>query len=618
MTVYAEEDAPGRAYDAGLMRRFSRYLRPYAGLVAATVLLMLLRIAADLAGPLILRAAVDGPVARKDFPGLLSWAGLLAAAIAAMALFEFLYVWTMSATGQGVLYDLRTGLFSHLQRLPASFFDRTPVGRLVVRVTNDVENLNELFTSGLVEFLADVLMIAGVIATMFVLDWRLALVTLTVLPPILAVTLAFRKTARERYREMRRRIGLLNSCLNESVGGMRTIQVFGREKMCLERFQGLNGGLCDSAIAAIRVYAFFYPAIELFAALASALLVWFGGMKILEGTLTFGSFIAFWYCAQKLFQPVREIAEKYNVLQAAMASAERLFRILDTPAGPADRPDAVPAPPFRGAIEFRNVGFSYDGRTPVLEDVSFRVEPGQSLAIVGLTGAGKTTLLNLLLRFYDPSSGAVLVDGRDLRDYQARSVRRQMGLVLQDVFLFAGSVEENIRLGDPSISRERVEEAARTANAEAFIRRLPAGYGTDVMERGAVLSAGERQRLSFARALAFDPRILVLDEATSSVDAESERMIQEGLRRLLRGRTSLVVAHRLSTVRHADRILVIHRGRVREEGTHAELLKRDGFYRKLYRIQFERPAGRPEAPPLREEEAPPVALDLPRLEAGTA
>ncbi len=612
MTEYAEEEALGKAYDARLMRRFVGYLRPFRGAVAATFVLLAVKIAADLAGPLILRAAVDGPVARKDFPDLLSFAGLFVAAAAAVSLFEYLYVRVMNGVGQRILFDLRMKVFAHLQRLPVSFFDRNPVGRLVVRVTNDVETLHELFTSGLVEFTADLLMIAGVIAMMFVLEWRLALATMAVTPLILAVTLAFRRMARERYREMRRRIGRLNSALNESLNGMRTIQVFGREKACLERFRRINGDFCDSAISTVLVYSVFYPAVEVLSALASAVLLWIGGTKILEGSLTFGSFIAFWYCAQKLFQPVRELAEKYNVVQAAMASAERLFKILDTPPEMACRPGAAPAPVLRGEVEFRGVNFSYDGRTPVLENVSFRVEPGRSLAIVGLTGAGKTTILNLLLRFYDPSSGAVLVDGRDLRDLEARSVRRQMGLVLQDVFLFAGSVEENIRLGEASISRGRVEEAARAANADAFVRRLPRGYETDVMERGAILSAGERQLLSFARALAFDPRILILDEATSSVDGESERLIQEGLLRLLKGRTSIVIAHRLSTVRHADRIIVLHRGRIREEGTHAELMRRDGFYRRLYRLQFEPPAARRAGP----AEAPPEP-GPPRLEVET-
>lgn len=586
-----DDDVLARDYDPRLMRRFLGYVRPHAPLVAVTFAFLAARIAADLAGPFLFKRAVDGPLLAGDYPGLVRYAALLGAAALATGAFEFLYSWVTNVVGQRVLFNLRTELFAHLQKLSPAFFDRNPVGRLVVRVTNDVENLHELFTSGLVEFAADLLMLAGVVAMMFVVDARLALATLAVAPAVLGVTLLFRRAARERYREMRRRIARLNGTLNENLGGMRTIQTFGREATCLERFRGINAEYRDSAIAAVFAYSLFYPGIEVLSAAGLAVVVAYGGLCILDGTLTYGTLVAFLYLVHKFFLPVRELAEKYNILQSAMASSERIFQILDTPPEAADRPGARPAPALRGTIEFDRVGFSYDGRTPVLRDVSFRVEPGRTLAVVGLTGAGKTTIINLLLRFYEPASGAVRVDGHDVRDLQARSLRRQTGLVLQDVFLFAGSVADNIRLGDPSISRERVEEVARAVNADRFIRRLPRGFDTPVLERGVALSAGERQLLSFARALAFDPRILILDEATSSVDAETEQLIQQGLRRLLEGRTSIVIAHRLSTVRHADRILVLHRGQVREEGTHAELLSRDGLYRKLYRLQHGSPDG---------------------------
>ncbi len=595
MSGHPDEEALGKAYDGRLMRRFAGYLRPYKAGVALTLALMAVRIAAELAAPLILKSAVDGPVARGDLDGLLAHAALFGAAVLATGAFEFLYVWFMNGIGQRVILDLRMELFAHLQRLSVSFFDRNPVGRLVVRVTNDVENLHELFTSGLVEFAADLLMLGGIIAAMFWVDWKLALATMAVSPLILGSALLFRRLARERYREMRRRIARLNAFLNESVNGMRTIQIFGREKAALERFRHHNAEFRDSAISTVFVYSLFYPGIEALSSLAVALLVWVGGASIAAGTLTFGSFVAFWYFAQKFFSPVRELAEKYNILQAAMASSERIFKVLDTPPEIADRPGARPAPPLRGEVAFEDVSFSYDGRTPVLQGVSFRVEPGRSVAVVGLTGAGKSTIMNLLLRFYEPQAGRILVDGIDIRELDARTVRRQMGLVLQDVFLFAGSVEENIRLGERALTRERVEEAARAVNADRFIRSLPGGFGAPVLERGAALSTGERQLLSFARALAFDPRILILDEATSSVDAETEQLIRDGLLRLMKGRTCLVVAHRLSTVQHADRILVLHRGRVREEGTHAELLRQDGLYRKLHRLQFQdvRPPERP-------------------------
>lgn len=582
---YADDDVLAKDYDPRLMRRFLGYVRPYAPAVALTFVFLAARIAADLAGPLLFKRAVDGPLLQGNFPGLVRYAALLGTAALATGAFEFLYSWGTHRVGQKILFDLRLEVFRHLQKLSPAFFDRTSVGRLVVRVTHDVENLNELFTSGFVEFAADVLMLAGVVVMMFVVDGRLALATLTVAPAVVGITLFFRRAARERYRDMRRRIARLNGALHENLGGMRTIQTFGREAACLERFRGINAEYRDSAIAAVWAYSLFYPGIEVLSAAGLAVVVAYGGLSILDGTLSYGTLVAFLYLVHKFFLPVRELAEKYNILQSAMASSERIFQILDTPPEVADRPGARPAPPLRGAVEFDRVSFSYDGRTPVLRDVSFRVEPGRTLALVGLTGAGKTTLLQLLLRFYEPTSGAIRVDGHDVRDLQIRSLRRQMGLVLQDVFLFAGTVEDNLRLGDPSIGRERIEEAARAVHADRLIRRLSRGYETPVLERGVALSAGERQLLSFARALAFDPRILILDEATSSVDAETEQLIQQGLRRLLEGRTSIVIAHRLSTIQHADRILVLHRGQVREEGTHAELLRRDGLYRRLYRLQ---------------------------------
>src|SRR5436190_11462721 len=485
-------------------------------------------------------------------------------------------------------------LFAHLQRLSIAFFDKNPVGRLLVRVTNDVENLNELFTSGLVEFAADLLMLSGAVAMLFYTDWKLAAMTMMVTPFIFLATWRFRKVARRKYRDMRTRIARLNSYLNESVNGMRTIQTFGREQACLDRFRRLNAEHQDSAISAIFSYSMFYPGIEFLFSLNVAVFAGVGGAALLDHTLSMGAFMAFWYYIHKFSMPIREIAEKYNILQAAMASSERVFKILDTAPEVANRPDAEPVPAIRGDVAFENVSFSYDGKTPVLENLSFRIEPGKSLAIVGLTGAGKSTIINLLLRFYDPVSGSVKIDGRDLREYDLASLRRRMGLVLQDVFLFAGTIEDNIRLGERGIDRARVEDSARAVNADRFIGRMPKGFESNVLERGAALSTGERQLLSFARALAFDPRILVLDEATSSVDGQTERLIQDGLLRLLKGRTSLVIAHRLSTIQHADRILVLHRGRVREEGTHEELVKQDGMYRKLYRLQLH-PAADPKA-----------------------
>ncbi len=579
---YHEEEALGRSYDSTIMRRFLGYLRPHRSLVAFSFALIFARIAMDLLGPLILRGAVDGPVQQRDVSGLGGYVLLFVGSIAGMALFEVVELTVTNLAGQRIIRDLRMQVFSHLQRVPTAFYDRSPVGRLVVRVTNDVENLNELFTSGLVAFLSDIFLIAGTLSMMFYLSWKLTLVTLACSPLILLSVLAFRALAREAYRDMRVKIARLNAFLNENVSGMRTIQMFSREETAARKFDSMNDGFRAAAVRAIRVYSFFYPAVELLSSIAVALLVWYGGKSILAGTLSFGSFMAFWYCAQKFFQPIRDLSEKYNILQAAMASSERLFKLLDEPAAAGG---ATP-PPIRGEIAFENVSFSYDGRTPVLENVSFRVLPGEKLAIVGVTGAGKTTIVNLLLRLYDATSGRVLVDGRDVRELDPRALRKAMALVLQDVFLFQGSIEDNIRLGQPSITRDRVEAAARAANAERFIARLPQTYATDVRERGSAFSTGERQLLSFARALAVDPRVLILDEATSSVDGESEALIQDALGKLLAGRTSIIIAHRLSTIRSADRILVLHGGRVAEQGPHEELVRREGLYARLHRLQF--------------------------------
>ena len=583
MTDLFEEDLTARAYDSRLMRRFVGYLSPYRWLVAATFFLLAIKIVAALAVPFIVMAAIDGPIVEGRPEDLLVFAILFVATVLAGACFDYLYRGVMNVVGQRVLFDLRMQLFGHLQRLPVPFFDRNPIGRLTVRITNDVETLHELFSSGLVEIAADVFVVVGFATVMFMLSPFLALVTLAFFPVIVTAAFLFRRVARTRYGEMRRRIARVNSNLNESINGMKTIQIFGRERAALDRFSALNGEYRDSAISTIFAYSLFWPGVEVFATFSLALLIGFGGLSILEGTLTYGAFFGFWLCAQKFFQPVRELAEKYNILQAAMASSERIFKILDTPA--ADPGPATPAPTLKGAVAFENVSFSYDGKTPVLEDVSFRVEPGRSLAIIGLTGSGKTTIINLLLRFYDADQGTIRIDGTDVRDLDVRSLRRQSGLVLQDAFIFGGSVEENIRLGERGIPRERVEAAADAVHAAPFIRRLPQGFDTQVLERGAALSSGERQLLSLARALAFDPRLLILDEATSSVDGKAEQFIQAGIQRLMKGRTSLIVAHRLSTIQHADRILVLHRGRVREEGTHAQLLAQDGLYRKLFRLQ---------------------------------
>ncbi|HEU4338815.1 MAG TPA: ABC transporter ATP-binding protein [Planctomycetota bacterium] len=586
MITWAEEELEGRGYDRRLMRRFLGFLRPHAGWVAVAFTFVAIRIACDLASAPILRWTIDGPIAEGKLDELITWCGLFGAAILGMALFEYLEIWVTNLVGQRLIFDLRLKVFSHVQRLPLPFHDRNPVGRLLIRVTNDVENLNELFTSGLVAAIADILLIAGVLAMMFAISWKLALATLAPAPLTLLAVLVFRSVARRQYRDLRVKIARLNAYLNESVNGMRTIQMFTRELACFLKFRGLSDDYRKASNRSVMTYSVFYPTVDFLSAISGAILLGYGGLSILDGTLTFGSFLAFWYLAQKFFHPVRDLSEKYNILQAAMASSERLFQLLDTPAERAPERAAAPSP-SPGTLEFDHVRFSYDGVTPVLQDLSFTIRPGERVALVGVTGAGKTTITSLLLRLYETTSGRVLVDGIDVRERDPVDLRRRFGLVLQDVFLFAGSVEENIRLGDRTIGRERVEAAARAAGADRFVERLPGGFTADVRERGSALSSGQRQLLSVARALARDPGILILDEATSSVDTESERRFQEALDLLLKGRTALVIAHRLSTIRRVDRILVLHHGRVVEEGSHDDLIRRAGVYAKLYRLQFE-------------------------------
>ncbi len=587
--IYDEDEVLGKAYDGRLVKRFIGYLRPYGPWVALALFLIFLRIGADLVGPLLLKAAVDGPVARGEYEGLVVYVLLFFAVISLVFLVRFFETWITNRIGQGVIRTIRLQVFGHLQKVPLSYYDRTPVGRMVVRTTRDIENLNELFTSGLIALFNDFFLIIGLYGLMFYLNWKLALIMLGTVPVIGILLFIFRQFVRKRYRELRRQIARLNSYLTESIQGLSTILMFQRQEYCGNLFRTRNEECREISISTVRVFSIFQSSVEALSVIFVGILIWYGGHAIVAGALTFGSFLAFWYCAQKFFSPIRDLSEKFNILQAAMASSERIFKLLDTPPTPGIA-DGEPCLPevlthLRGEITFENVSFSYDGKTPVLTDVSFTVRPGERVAIVGLTGAGKTTLLNLLLRFYEVGEGRILVDGKDLREYDMRALRRQTGLVLQDISLFAGTVHENIRMG-ADLSDSRVREVVKTVGADRFVSMLPQGFDTTLSERGASISVGERQLLSFARALAFDPRILLLDEATSSVDRETENLIQKALGTLLLNRTSLVVAHRLSTIQNVDRILVLHHGRIQEEGTHDELLRRGGLYRDLCSLQF--------------------------------
>jgi ATP-binding cassette subfamily B multidrug efflux pump len=596
----ADEEVLGKAYDSRLMRRLLTYLRPYWARAVLALVAIVAGVGFQLAQPYLIRVAIDGYIAPGDLAGVRTVALLYVATLAGAFAAEFLQTTTLQMLGQRIMYDMRRQVFDHLQRLDLAFYDRNPVGRLMTRVTSDVDAINDLFTSGVVSVFGDVLSLAGITVVLFALDWRLALLTLGVLPLIVLVTQWFRRNVRESYREVRGWVARLNAFLQENLTGMSTVQIFQREARSFEEFDAVNRGHRDANIRSIFYYAVFYPAIELVGALSTALIIWWGGSWVLEGTLTIGTMVAFLQYGQRFFRPISDMSEKFNLLQAAMASSERLFGLLDTPytigssateGDPdrrADAATAVPAPRATGPgrIAFEHVHFAYVPGTDVLRDVSFVVEPGQRIGIVGATGSGKSTLINLLLRFYDVTKGRITIDGRDIREMPLATLRSHFALVLQDVYLFSGTIGGNIRLGRADISDEAVRRAARAVHADEFISALPQGYDTPVAERGATLSVGQKQLLSFARALAFNPQVLILDEATSSVDSETELLIRDALRVLMRGRTTLAIAHRLSTVQDMDQILVLHKGEVREAGTHQELLARRGIYHRLYQLQF--------------------------------
>lgn len=499
---------------------------------------------------------------------------------------NYVQVYLLQYTGQRIMFDIRQQLFSHIQRLSLAFFDRSPVGRLVTRVTNDTENLNEMYTNVVVNLFKDVFMVIGIIFVMFKLDVRLTLASLAVLPVIVVITAVFRIKARVAYRETRTRLARINANFAETISGMRVVQIFRQEKRKYREFEQINGDHYQASMRELMVYAIFRPAINLVDLLAKVLLIWVGGNLLLNRSLEFGVLYAFVSYIEMMFRPINDLTEKFNILQASMASAERIFQILDEKPAIQDPPNPVPLGEVKGRIEFKNVWFAYVGEDWVLKDVSFAVEPGQTAAFVGATGAGKTTIMSLLTRFYDIQKGQILIDGRDIRELSKEELRRNIGLVMQDVFLFSGNIRENIRLYNPEISEERIEEVARYVNAHHFIERLPKQYDEPVTERGSTLSAGQRQLIAFARTLAYDPAILILDEATASIDTETEQLIQDALPRLLKGRTSLVVAHRLSTIQDADVIIVMHKGRVHEMGSHQELLAKKGLYYNLFLLQY--------------------------------
>jgi ATP-binding cassette, subfamily B, multidrug efflux pump len=605
--IEKHEDEGAKAFDKRLARRLLTYLRPYRLRAGVSVFLVIIASLFEIAGPAITAVAIDLFVrpagaeplgVSKRIGDLLAANGVvldpltginIAAALYLLVLvggFAVLYsqMVLMNVMGQYIMYDLRKQIFGHLQKLDVQFFDRNPVGRLMTRVTTDVDALNEMFTAGFVAIFGDIFVLVGIVSVLFWMNWRLALVLFSITPFIILVSVWFRRGARVTYRQVRARIAAINAFLQEHISGMSTVQLFNREEREAQKFDDLNKRHRDANIDSIFYYAVFYPMIELIETIGLALIVWYGGGKVIQGTLSVGALVAFFQYSQRFYQPISDLSEKYNILQAAMAASERIFKLLDTPVKIEDSGKAVV--PVLESVEFRNVWFAYNEEEWVLRNVSFRVQRGERVALVGHTGAGKTTVTSLLLRFYEPQRGEILINGVDIRQYPLEQLRRLFAIVQQDFFLFTGNIADNISLGDPDISPETIRTAAQRVQADRFISRLPEGYAAQVRERGAGLSVGEKQLLSFARALAFDPPVLILDEATSSIDTETELLIQEAIQTLLEGRTSIVIAHRLSTIRSADTILVFHHGEIRERGTHEELMQAGGLYRRLYEIQY--------------------------------
>ena len=591
---FQEEEALGKGYDARLMKRLLQYLQPYKSHVALAIVILVASSLLQVVGPWLTQIAVD-----DVFPnGNTSLLATLAAAYFASILAGFVLLYAQSVLttwlGQRVIYDLRTEIFRKLQRLDLRFYDRNPVGRLMTRITSDVETLNELFSSGVVAVFGDLFTLAFILSVMLYMDWRLALITFSVLPFVVLTAFLFRAKLRNAYRDIRVQLARINSYLHERITGIVVVKLFSREKHDERRHAEINQDYLEAHLRSITYYALFFPVIELFTAIALALIIWRGGATLLEGTVTVGVLAAFIQYARRFFRPIQDLSEKYNLLQSAMASSERIFKLIDREIEIVDPPDPVSLErPVRGEIEFQGVWFAYgrdeDGDWDwVLRDVSFRAAPGERLAIVGHTGAGKTTIIHLLMRFYQPQRGQILLDGQPIARLRLDELREHIGLVLQDVFLFSQDIAHNIRLGAEDIPEDRVREAAKRIGAAPFIERLSDGYNQELGERGMTLSVGERQLVSFARALAFDPQVLVLDEATSSVDSEIEAKIEEATNELMAGRTSMVIAHRLSTVRGADHIVVLHHGALCEEGTHEGLLELGELYARLHELQFAR------------------------------
>jgi ATP-binding cassette subfamily B protein len=606
----AEEEVLGKAYDSRLMKRLLGYLKPYKWQTIAALVAIILKAGVDVVGPYLVKVEIDKYLAPRagnhsaldrwlslnPWTGIAQICGLYVMALLFSFVLEFAQTYIMQWAGQKAMFDMRSQIFAHLQRLHVAFFDKNPVGRLVTRVTSDVDALNDMFTGGVVAIFEDIFVLVGIMAVMLFMNWKVALITFAVLPLIFYATMKFRASVRASYRKIRAAIAKINAYTQEHVSGIMVLQLFNREERSYDEFKEVNRQHMEAYKDAILAHAIYYPVIEILSSIAIACIIWFGGNIAMQyagmknAPVTIGIVTAFVMYAQRFFRPIMDLSEKYNILQSAMASSERIFKLLDTPVEVTIKASVKSAEPV-GSIEFDRVSFAYrklenDQWDWVLRDVSFRVAPGETVAIVGHTGAGKTTIISLLMRFYDVQRGSIRVDGIDIRNYSLDDLRRRFGVVLQDPFLFSGTIEENIKLGSMHVTRDDVLRATEDVNLSEFINRLPNGLAEPVRERGTTLSTGQKQLISFARALAHDPRILILDEATSSVDTETEVRVRDALSKLVEGRTSVIIAHRLSTIQQADKILVMHKGQLREMGSHQELLAHRGLYYKLYQLQY--------------------------------
>ena len=582
----AEEEILGKAYDSRLMKRLLSYIKPYKKYVIFAILLNIVVAALPSLTPYLTKVAIDKYIANKDMHGLLIISLILIGLLFVQGTIQYLFTYYSQYLGQKTIYDLRIQIFQHVQKLSLKYFDKTPIGRIVTRTTNDVEALSQLFSSGIVMVFSDIFTIVWILAFMFFMNVKLSLVTLSVLPFLIYGTFLFRKKVRESYRDVRLHLARLNSYMQEHVTGMNVVEIFNKQKSELKKFSSINNDYRTANIKSVFYYAIFYPSVELLSSIAFGLIIWYGGGEIIRSTLTIGVLFAFIQYTEMFFRPIRDLSEKYNIMQTAMASSERIFKLLDNQTFVKNPEQTVELKRIKGEIEFRDVCFAYNNDDYVLKNISFKINPGETVAIVGATGAGKTSIINILTRFYDINKGNIFVDGIDISKIDKKELRKYISIVLQDVFLFSGTIRSNISMDNDHIPLNNIIDAAKIVGADKFIELLPDKYDEIVKERGATLSVGQKQLISFARALVYDPQILVLDEATSSVDTETEILIQKAIEKLLVGRTAIVIAHRLSTIQSADKIIVMHHGEIRETGNHQELLAKRGIYYRLYQLQY--------------------------------